>query len=82
MYHRLVKTTPKPSATKKSNGELLELESPPPPGVGDGEAVAMVVSTTDMGGRCVAAQEQPNEFDRRRRSVGQENEQTDQRTNM
>lgn len=27
-YHRLVKTTPKPNATKKSNGELV---GPPPP---------------------------------------------------
>ena len=27
-YHRFVKTTPKPSATKKSKGELV---GPPPP---------------------------------------------------
>lgn len=28
VYHRFVKTTPKPSATKKSKGELV---GPPPP---------------------------------------------------
>lgn len=28
LYHRFVKTTPKPKATKKSNGELV---GPPPP---------------------------------------------------
>lgn len=29
-YHRLVKTTPKPSATKNSNGELVGPPPPPP----------------------------------------------------
>ena len=38
-YHRLVKTTPKPRATKNSNGELGPL--PPPPPVGDGEGLAV-----------------------------------------
>lgn len=30
-YHRLVKTTPNPSATKNSSGELVAPELPPPP---------------------------------------------------
>jgi hypothetical protein len=30
LYHRFVKTTPKPNATKKSNGELV---GPPPGGL-------------------------------------------------
>lgn len=55
-YHRFVKTTPKPSATKNNNGEL-ELPPPPPPlpvGVGDGDEVAVVavmMSTTRKVGR-------------------------------
>lgn len=36
-YHRFVKTTPKPSATKKSNGELV---GPPPPELGTAEEAA------------------------------------------
>lgn len=36
-YHRFVKTTPKPSATKKSNGELV---GPPPPVLGAAEVAA------------------------------------------
>lgn len=31
MYHKLVKTTPNPNATKKSNGELVGPGLPPPP---------------------------------------------------
>lgn len=30
-YHKLVKTTPKPKATKNSNGELVGPPPPPPP---------------------------------------------------
>jgi hypothetical protein len=30
-YHRFVKTTPKPRATKKSSGELVGPPPPPPP---------------------------------------------------
>lgn len=30
-YHKFVKTTPKPSATKKSSGELVGPPPPPPP---------------------------------------------------
>ena len=30
-YHKFVKTTPKPSATKKSSGELVGPPLPPPP---------------------------------------------------
>ena len=36
-YHRLVKTTPKPSATKKSKGELV---GPPPPELGGDDVAA------------------------------------------
>lgn len=39
-YQRFVKTTPKPSATKKSKGELGP--PPPPEFVGEGEAEAVV----------------------------------------
>jgi hypothetical protein len=54
-YHRFVKTTPKPSATKNNRGEL---ELPPPlpvepVGVADGDEVAVVVgmmSTTVYSG--------------------------------
>lgn len=46
-YHRFVKTTPKPSATKNNSGEL-ELPPPPEPlppvGLVDGEDVAVVVA--------------------------------------
>ncbi|KAK2808903.1 hypothetical protein FQN49_008670, partial [Arthroderma sp. PD_2] len=58
-YHKLVKTTPNPSATKKSSGELLEPDSLEPVlgGVVD-EGVGVVAI---VGGRCVAAQ-QHNEF--------------------
>lgn len=43
-YHRFVKTTPKPSATKKSKGELV---GPPPPeltadDVAAGEVIAVL----------------------------------------
>jgi hypothetical protein len=31
MIHRLVKTTPKPNATKNSSGELVGPPPPPPP---------------------------------------------------
>ena len=56
-YHRFVKTTPKPSATKNNSGELELL----PPGlpvlelVDDGEEVeveVVMMSTTDYCGRC------------------------------
>ena len=36
-YHRFVKTTPKPSATKKSKGELV---GPPPPELGTDDDAA------------------------------------------
>ena len=36
-YHRFVKTTPKPSATKKSKGELV---GPPPPELGGVDVAA------------------------------------------
>lgn len=36
-YHRFVKTTPKPSATKKSKGELV---GPPPPELGTDDVAA------------------------------------------
>lgn len=39
-YHKLVKTTPNPSATKRSSGELVGPPFPPLPCVGD--AVAAV----------------------------------------
>lgn len=42
MIHRLVKTTPKPSATKKSKGELGPL--PLPRLVSEGDAVGEAVS--------------------------------------
>lgn len=38
-YHKFVNTTPKPSATKKSKGEL---GPPPAPCVGEGEADEVV----------------------------------------
>ena len=37
-YHRFVKTTPKPSATKKSKGELVG--PPPPPELGTVDVAA------------------------------------------
>ena len=37
-YHRFVKTTPKPSATKKSKGELV---GPPPPELGAADVAAV-----------------------------------------
>ena len=40
-YHRFVKTTPKPSATKKSKGELVG--PPPPPLAGDDVAAGATV---------------------------------------
>lgn len=48
-YHRFVKTTPKPSATKKSKGELFDPDSPLAPGVDDGEGVVMVVRHNGYG---------------------------------
>ena len=43
LYHRLVKTTPNPKATKNNRGELVGPLPPPPPpvelGVGDGMIV-------------------------------------------
>ena len=47
-YHKLVKTTPKPRATKKSKGELVGPPPPPPPpllGVGGGGGAGEVVDT-------------------------------------
>ena len=38
-YHRFVKTTPKPSATKKSKGELVG-PPPPPPELGTVDVAA------------------------------------------
>ncbi len=40
-YHKFVNTTPKPSATKKSKGELVG--PPPPPLAGDDVAAGAVV---------------------------------------
>ena len=37
-YHKFVKTTPKPNATKNNNGELVGPPPPPPPPL-DGVAV-------------------------------------------
>lgn len=41
--HKLVKTTPKPSATKNSNGELVGPPPPPPPFEVVADAAAAVV---------------------------------------
>ncbi len=50
-YHKLVKTTPKPNATKKSSGELVG-PPPPPPLAADvvaaGGAAAEGECTTDI----------------------------------
>ena len=50
-YHRFVKTTPKPKATKKSSGELVGPPPPPPP-VADVVAAGtgvVVVASEDTG---------------------------------
>lgn len=55
-YHRLVKTTPNPNATKKSNGELVGPPPPPPPlgaddvaaGGATGELVAEGAKVVDI----------------------------------
>lgn len=44
-YHKLVKTTPKPRATKKSNGELVG----PPLSEVEPEEVAAALEVTDEG---------------------------------
>lgn len=57
-YHRLVKTTPKPSATKKSKGELVGPPPPPPPpppplvGVGS-DVVGLVVDIATRSVSCM-----------------------------
>jgi hypothetical protein len=49
LYQRLVKTTPKPSATKNSSGELVGPPPPPPPVlVGTGGAVAVDEAITEV----------------------------------
>lgn len=52
-YHRFVKTTPKPNATKKRSGELGPL--PPPPGLPVGEAVGEDTIDDDNDDDVVAA---------------------------
>ncbi len=47
-YHKFVKTTPKPNATKKSNGELVGPPPPPPP-VGVPEGAAGAGEATEVG---------------------------------
>jgi hypothetical protein len=52
MYHKLVKTTPNPSATKNSNGEFVGPEPvcPEPVSVGDGvdDVVDVLVMIEDV----------------------------------
>ena len=62
-YHRFVKTTPKPKATKKSSGELVGPPPPPPPpppddGVGSWGVTAVEVGADDdiVGSRRVILQ--------------------------
>jgi hypothetical protein len=61
-YHKLVKTTPKPSATKNSSGELVAPEPPPPPLLPDVVAalaaavvvgVAILINKAGVGDRIV-----------------------------
>jgi len=50
-YHRFVKTTPKPRATKKRSGELVGPPPPPPPAadvVGPGGAEEIALGAADM----------------------------------
>ena len=54
-YHKFVNTTPKPKATKKSNGELVGPPPPPPPlagaevaaGLGEIELLGIPVSVVE-----------------------------------
>lgn len=56
--HKLVKTTPKPRATKKSKGELVGPLLPPPPPTVDALGVGEVVEVAleDIVGDCYSAQ--------------------------
>lgn len=47
-YHRLVKTTPKPNATKNSKGELVGPPPPPPPVLEAVGAAALAVGGTAL----------------------------------
>jgi hypothetical protein len=49
MIHKLVKTTPKPNATKNNNGELELLDPGLPEGVGEdvGEAIVVAMMSED-----------------------------------
>jgi hypothetical protein len=45
-HHRFVKTTPNPSATKNSKGELVGPPPPPPPPEAEEEAAGGAVDVT------------------------------------